>query len=80
MIWPKRATHDLKKAFCTIFMESAQFSCFALFQASVTILRTFMVKNEIWPERGSDDLKRPFCTISMKSALFSLFGENFRPV
>ena len=24
-IWPKRAAHDLKRAFCTIFMESALF-------------------------------------------------------
>ena len=28
LIWPKRAAHDLKKAFCTIFMESALFSRF----------------------------------------------------
>ena len=27
-IWPKRAPHDLKRAFCTIFMESAMFSLF----------------------------------------------------
>ena len=27
-IWPKRAAHDLKKAFCTIFMKSALFSRF----------------------------------------------------
>ena len=27
-IWPKRATHDLKSPFCTIFMESALFSRF----------------------------------------------------
>ena len=27
-IWPKRAAHDLKRAFCTIFMESALFSSF----------------------------------------------------
>ena len=27
-IWPKRAAHDLKRAFCTIFMESALFSRF----------------------------------------------------
>ena len=27
-IWPKRAAHDLKGAFCTIFMESALFSRF----------------------------------------------------
>ena len=27
-IWPKRAAHDLKRAFCTIFMENALFSRF----------------------------------------------------
>ena len=27
-IWPKRAAHDLKRAFCTIFMESALLSRF----------------------------------------------------
>ena len=27
-IWPKRAAHDLKKGFCTIFMKSALFSLF----------------------------------------------------
>ena len=27
-IWPKRAAHDLKRAFCTIFIESALFSRF----------------------------------------------------
>ena len=27
-IWPKRAPHDLKRAFCTIFMERALFSRF----------------------------------------------------
>ena len=27
-IWPKRAAHDLKRAFCTIFMEGALFSRF----------------------------------------------------
>ena len=27
-IWPKRAAHDLKRAFCTIFIKSARFSLF----------------------------------------------------
>ena len=27
-IWPKRAAHDLKSGFCTIFLESALFFCF----------------------------------------------------
>ena len=171
-IWPKRAAHDLKRAFCTIFMESALLSgfeenfrpvwrfwelscskmrfgqnvlrttwkerfvqfllkvhCFPFwerisgqcddfenfdaqkcdlaktccawpeksvlysfhgkrtllpfwreFEASVTILRTFTLKNPIWPKRAAYYLKRAFCTIFIKSALFSLFEENFRPV
>ena len=28
LIWPKRAAHDLKRGFCTIFMKSALFPCF----------------------------------------------------
>ena len=146
-IWPKRAAHDLKRAFCTIFMESALFSsfgenlrpvsrfwelwrwkirfgqnvlrmtwnagfvqfsckahCFSAlkkiwgqfhdfqnfdlakkccawpeksvlynlhwrrtvfsfwreFQARVTILKTFTLKNAIWPKRAAHDLKRAF--------------------
>ena len=41
------------------------------FQASVTILRTLMLKNAIWPKRAAHDLKRAFPTIFMESALFS---------
>ena len=125
-ISPKRATHELKKAFCTIFMKSALFSRFeenfrpvwrfwqlwrsqmwfgqnvqawpeksvlynshgkrtilkfwSEFQASVTNLRTLMLKNAISPKRATHELKKAFCTIFMKSALFSRFEENFRPV
>ena len=50
------------------------------FEASVTILRTLMLKNAIWPKRAAHDLKRAFCTIFMESALFSRFEDNFRPV
>ena len=50
------------------------------FQASVTNLRTLMLKNAIWPKRATHDLKRAFCTISIKSALFSSFEENLRQV
>ena len=46
------------------------------FQASVTILRTLMLKNAIWPKRAAYDLKRTFCTIFMESALFSRFEEH----
>ena len=125
-IWPKRAAHDLKRAFCTIFMESALFSRFEdnfrpvwrfwelwrskmrfgenvlrwpetivlynfhgkrtvlpfwkEFEASVTILKTLMLKNAIWPKRAAHDLKGAFCTILMESALFFRFEETLRPV
>ena len=125
-IWTKRAAHDLKRAFCTIFRKSALFSLFGEnfrpvwrfwelwrpkcdlaktccawpeksvlynfykkrpvfsfwreFQTSVTILRTFTLKNPVWPKRAAHDMKRAFCTIVMESALLSRFEENFRPV
>ena len=50
------------------------------FGASVTILRTLMLKNAIWAKRASHDLKKAFFTLFMKSALFSRFEENFRLV
>ena len=81
LIWPKRAAHDLKRAFCTIFMKSAPvFQFWREFTASVTILTTLTLTNAIWPKRAAHDLKRAFCTIFMKSALFPRFGENLRPV
>ena len=80
-IWPKRAAHDLKRAFCTIFMESALFFSFLReMEAIVTILRTLTLKNAIWPTRAAHDLQWAFCTIFMESPLFSRFGENFSPV
>ena len=70
-IWPKRAAHDLKRAFCTIFMESALFYRFQEnLRPVLTILRTLTLKNAIWPKRAAHDLKRAFCTIFMESALF----------
>ena len=39
-------------------------------EASVTILRSLMLKNAIWPKRAAHDLTRAFCTIFMESALF----------
>ena len=44
-IWPKRAPHDLKRAFCTIFMESALFSRFA------ENLRPVWRFWELWPSQ-----------------------------
>ena len=79
-IWPKRAAHDMKRAFCTIFMESALFSRFEENFRPVLRFWNLTLKNAIWPKRPPHDLKRAFCTIFMKSALFSRFEEFFRPV
>ena len=80
-IWPKRAAHDLKRGFCTIFMKSALFlPSWREFEASVTILTTMTLRNAKRPKRAPHDLKRGFCTIFMESAPFSHFGENVRPV
>ena len=48
--------------------------------ASVTILRTLMLKNAIWSKRAAHDRKRAFSTILMTSALFFRFEDNFWPV
>ena len=42
-IWPKRAAHDLKRAFCTIFMKSA---LFRLFEENLRPVRRFW---QLWP-------------------------------
>ena len=45
-IWPKRAAHDLKSGFCTIFFESCTVFLFRReFQASFTILENFAAQN-----------------------------------
>ena len=68
--------HDLKRAFCTIFMEKS-------------VLYNFHEKRTVFPfwrasqasqKRAPHDLERQFCTIFIKSALFSLFEETLRPV
>ena len=81
-IWPKRAPHDLKRAFCTIFMESALFS---LFEENLRLAWRFW---KLWRSKmrfGQNVLrmtwkKSVLYTIFMESALFSRFEENFRPV
>ena len=79
-IWPKRAAHGLKRAFCTIFMVSALIFRRRIFEPSFTILRNMTLKNVIWPKRAPHDLKIAFGTIFIESALFSCFEENLRPV
>ena len=80
-IWLKRAPHDLKTAFCTIFLESAMFS---RFEENSRLASRFW---ELWRSKmrfGQNVLrmtwKKEFCTIFMKSSLFSRFCKNFRPV
>ena len=81
-IWPKRAAHDLKRTFCTIFMESALFSRFeeklrpvwrfwhlwcSQVRFSQNVLRMTWNERFVWP-------------IFMESALFCRFEKNLRPV
>ena len=80
-IWPKRAAHDLKRAFCTFFMESAMFSLFG------ENLRPVWRFRQLWRSKMRFDQnvlcmtwKEGFFTIFMDSALFSRFEENLRPV
>ena len=80
-IWPKRTVHDLKSAFCTIFMESALFSRFKEnFRPVWRFWQLWRSKMRFGSKRAAHDLKRAFCTIFIKSALFSRFDELFRPV
>ena len=69
-----------KSALYNFHKKRTVFPFWREFQASVTIFRTFTLKNATWAKRVAHDLKRAFCTIFMKSALFSLFKENFRRV
>ena len=68
-IWPKRAPHDLKRAFCTIFLKSAMFSRFEEnLRPSFTILRTLTLKNAIWPKRAAHHLN--------KSVLYNFYEKR----
>ena len=69
-IWPKRAAHDLKTAFCTIFIESALFSCF---QEHLRPAWRF------W-KRWRSKMRFGQNVLRMKNALFSRFEENVRLV
>ena len=123
-IWSKRAPHDMKRGFCTIFIKSALFSvlkrilgqfydfenfdaqkcdlaktCCAWpeksvlynfqrkrtvlpfcreFGASVTILRTLMLKNAIWAKRAPHELKRAFFTIVYEKRTLFPFSKRKR--
>ena len=70
-IWAKRAPHDVKRAFCTIFMESALF--FRLEENLSLVSRFWKLwrsKNAIWPKRAPRDLKERFIQFSWKAHCF----------
>ena len=75
-IWSKRAAHDLKKAFCTIFIESAVFS---RFEENIRPVWRFWElwrsKMRFWPRRAAHDLKRAFCTIFRKRTVFPFWRQ-----
>ena len=73
-IWPKRAAHDLKRGFCTIFMKSALFSLFGENWGQCDANKCDFAKT-CWACP-----KKTFCIIFMESALFSRFEENLRQV
>ena len=80
-ILQKRAPHDLKRAFCTIFMKSALFSRFG--ENLRPVWRLWQLwRSQMW--FGLNVLrmtwKERFVQFSWKAHLFSLFGENLRPV
>ena len=77
-IWPKRASHDLKNAFCTIFIETALFSVLKRISAHGDDFENFNAYKcdlakpcSAWPERQ-------FCTIFRKSALFPVLKTIWR--
>ena len=69
-IWPKRATHDLKRAFCTISMESALFSRFEENFRPVWRFWQLWRTQMRFGENVLHDLKRAFCKISWKAHCF----------
>ena len=75
-IWPKRAPHDLKRAFCTIFMESAQFSRFnENFRPLWRFWELWRSQMRFWPKRAAHDLKSAFCTIFRKRTVFPFWRQ-----
>ena len=80
-IWPKRAAHDLKRAFCTLFIESALFSRFQQnFKPAWQFWKLWRSKMRFGGIVLRMTWKVRFVQFSMKSALFSRFEENLRPL
>ena len=67
-IWTKRAAHDLKRAFCTIFIKSALFS---LFGESFKPVWRFW---ELW--RPKCDLAKTCCAWPEKSVLYNFYKKR----
>ena len=73
-IWPKRAAHDLKRAFWTILMKNALFS---RFEENFRQVRRFY---ELWRSKMRTVFLFWRNAHDLKSALFFRFEENLRPV
>ena len=67
--WPK------KSVLYNSYQKRTVFPIWGEFEASLTILRTFTLKNAIWPKRAAHDLKRAFCTIFIKTLCFPLLAR-----
>ena len=67
-IWPKRAAHDLKRAFCTFFIKSARFS---LFGENFRPVWRFW---ELW--RPKCDLDKTCCAWPEKSVLYNFYKKR----
>ena len=83
-ISPKSAAHDLKRAFCTIFMKSALFFPFwREFQASVTILKIWRSKMRFGQNVLRMTWKERFVQFSLKVLCFPVLtrisgqGDDF---
>ena len=69
VIWPKHAPHHLKRAFCTIFMESALFSYFeARIWCQCEDFENFVGQN--------CDLAKRCCACPEKSVLYNFDGKR----
>ena len=67
-IWPKRAAHDLKRAFCTIFMESVLFSRFERISGQFDDFENF--------DAQKCDLGKTCCAWSEKSVLYNFHEKR----
>ena len=80
-IWPKRPPHGLKSRFCTIFIQSLQFSRIGVnFSPVERFFWSKTLKIAISSKRPPHGLKSTFSTIFIQSLQFSRIGANFGPL